>query len=246
MNKASEARTSGAKTSGIFGTVIVLAAFVALLALGTWQVQRMVWKTDMLTAIHTGMAAEPTVFDNSATYDEYTRIMVEGRFDHAKEMYVYAINKNGLPGFYIYVPLHTDNNETIIINRGFVAPDFLDQATRAEGLPSGNVSLTGMLRNGAVKKYFIPENDITANRWFFADLAAMVDNIGQDRDTVYPMILELEADSAVTVPPYGGVTRVNIPNNHLGYAITWYGLALALLVVVFIYRKKTNRKQEEI
>ena len=239
MNKTSGTKTSEAKTSGIFGTVIVFAAFVALLALGTWQVQRMVWKTDMLTAIHTGMAAEPTVFDKGATYNEYTRIMVEGRFDHAKEMYVYAINKNGLPGFYIYVPLHTDNNETIIINRGFVAPDFLDHATRAEGLPSGNVSLTGMLRNGAVKKYFIPENDITANRWFFADLAAMVENIGQ---ASYPMILELEADSAVTVPPYGGVTRVNIPNNHLGYAVTWYGLALALLVVVFIYR----RKQTEI
>jgi surfeit locus 1 family protein len=221
----------------ILGAVIVIVAFLSLLALGTWQLQRMAWKTNLLASIELGLAAEPVALEDSTTYAEYTRIVAEGRYNHDKEQYLYTIGSNGNPGFNVYTPLIRDGKKTIIINRGFVPPEMLEQDSRATGLPEAIVQVVGVLRNSALKKYFIPENEINKNRWFYADHAAMVAAMGLNTDGVSSMFLELDEGQNST-PPFGGVTRVNLPNNHLGYAVTWYGLALALLVVVFIYRRK--------
>lgn len=222
------------------GAIVISLAFISLLALGTWQVQRMAWKTNLIANIENGLAAEPVPLNDGAAYSEYSRVVVEGYFDHSKEMYLQTINKDGDFGFYVYVPFFRPDKKVILVNRGFVPPALIDPSTRIDGLPMGNVVLSGVLRTSAEKKYFIPDNDIAANRWFYADLTAMSKAAGLFEQNVFPMILEAEANVNATTPPFGGVTRVNIVNNHLGYAVTWFGLAISLLVVVFFYRRKTK------
>lgn len=243
--------TKPSALKSVLGAALVVAAFISLLALGTWQVQRLVWKTELIAAIDRGLNTPAVVLDDIATYPEYSRVVTTGFFDHEQEQYLHAINKNGQPGFHVYAPLLRAGQKTVLVNRGFVPPQFLDSATRQEGLLAGEVTLTGVLRKSVVKKYFIPENNVDSNRWFYADLIAMAQAMGFDSADVSPMFLVVEEspnpDAMPMVPmmPMGGVTRVNLPNNHLGYAVTWYGLALALLVVVYVYRRKQRPKPTE-
>ena len=230
----------------IIGASLIVVSFLSLLALGTWQTQRLEWKNALVEAINTGINMAPVPLGDSDEHAEYNHVQISGVFNYDQEFYLHAIDKNGYAGFHIYVPLMRQGERTIIVNRGFVPPALVEPETRVAGQVLGVVSLTGVLRKTAIKKYFIPENEIENNRWFYADLGAMAKAAGLSEADVYPMFVEADFGQNKNNIPRGGVTRVKITNNHLGYAITWFGLALALLVVVFIYnRNKTLTLNED-
>lgn len=220
----------------LWPTVAMLAALAILLGLGTWQLQRKAWKEGLLAEIAARTTAAPIALDEAlrrwqAGEDlEYARARVAGRFLHDKERFYYAPGKEG-PGFHIYTPLETSGGVIVLVNRGFVPDRFKDRSQRRDGLPTGATEVTGLLRASGRTGWFTPANDVAANLWFWRDLAGMAESaFGTDAKRVAPFFLDEEAHGA-NAWPRGGVTRLELPNRHLEYALTWYGLALGLIGV---------------
>lgn len=220
-----------------------LAALVVLIGLGYWQVERLHWKEALIERVNSKIAAPPVPLLSLLPVDparpltpdalEYRPVRVTGRFRHKAELFYYATLK-GEAGFHVYTPLEIEGAEPkiILVNRGFIPADKKDPATRPQTIPSGTVAITGLLRWPDQKKpnRFMPDNDQKANIYFWRDLSAMIAQTQAEPANVLPYFLYADK-TAADVLPVGGVTIIDFPNSHLGYAITWFGLALTLIGV---------------
>lgn len=222
-----------------FAAPLVLLALVLLLALGTWQVKRMYWKEGLLADIQQRTQAPPVPLADieklaaSGGDIEYRTVQLSGTFDHTKEQHFFATFQ-GQTGYYIYTPLKLADDRTIFVNRGFVPYDMKEPATRKEGEVAGNVSIEGLARArlGSKPSSLLPDNDLAKNIYYWKDLTAMTSRAGLEPAQVLPFFVDANAAANPGGWPKGGVTLIDLPNNHLQYVITWYGLALALVIVV--------------
>ena len=222
-----------------FAAPLVLLALVLLLALGTWQVKRMYWKEGLLADIQQRTQAPPVPLADieklaaSAGDIEYRTVQLSGTFDHTREQHFFA-TFHGQTGYYIYTPLKLADERTIFVNRGFVPYDMKEPATRKEGEVAGNVSIEGLARArlGSKPSSLLPDNDLAKNIYYWKDLTAMTSRAGLEPAQVLPFFVDANAAPNPGGWPKGGVTLIDLPNNHLQYVITWYGLALALVIVV--------------
>ncbi|XUY27353.1 SURF1 family protein [Agrobacterium sp. rho-8.1] len=222
-----------------FAAPLVLLALVLLLALGTWQVKRMYWKEALLADIQqrTQAPAVPLAQIESTAASggdiEYRTVTVSGTFDHAKEQHFFATFR-GQTGYYIYTPLRLPDGRSIFVNRGFVLYDMKEPAKRAAGQVPGVVTVQGLARArlDAKPSSLLPENDMVKNIYYWKDLSAMVRSAGLPIGQVVPFFVDADTTPNPGGWPKGGVTLIDLPNSHLQYAITWYGLALALVIVV--------------
>ena len=236
-------------------TIAALLGTVFLLGLGTWQLQRMHWKAALLAKLETRAVAEPValavareMFTRSGDDVRFLRVNARGRYRHDAEMHLYGIWQKQ-PGWRVITPLETVAGETLLVIRGFV-PDAMKRAeTRRDGQPDGEVDLVGRLRFAEAPGTFIPDNDTAANQWYWRDLAAMQ----KAADTVngsssIPFFLELEsAAHPAQWPQPAPVSAASLHNRHLGYALTWFGLAGALLCVyglMFRARRKAAKLED--
>lgn len=232
-------------------TVCTLAALVVLIGLGTWQMQRRAWKEGLLDAIAQRVTATPVPLDAAARRWaagedlEYLRVTARGRFQHDKERLLYAPGKEG-PGFHVFTPLETADGRTLFVNRGFVPDAVKDPAARAAGQPQGEVEVTGLLRGPGEQGWFMPANEPTRNLWFWRDLDGMAASVlGRDRARVLPFFLDEQSRDSARQPgtwPRPGVTRLDLPNRHLEYALTWYGLAGTLIAVYLAFAHARLRR----
>lgn len=229
-------------------TIAVVIATAMLLALGAWQMQRLHWKRDLIARFEARAAAEPValkaalnMFTGSTDDARFLRVHATGRYDHERELHLYALRK-GEPGWHIVTPLQTADGQRVLVIRGFVPDRLKEPRTRAEGAPEGNVEVTGQVRYGETAGTFTPDNDPSANRWFWRDLTAMQQAAGAGQGTfMLPFFVELEApDHAARWPEPHPFTAARLHNRHLGYAITWFGLAAALLAIygVLVFRRR--------
>lgn len=217
-----------------------LVAFAVLIMLGTWQVQRMHWKEGLLATIEARVHAEPKPLDavlssGPAVADlEYTPVALEGTFVHAAERHFFA-TWNGASGFFVYTPLLRPKGDYVFVNRGFVPYDLKDAARRPQSLVDGPVAITGLLRAPLVEKpsAILPDNDPGKNLFYWKDIRAMAASAGLPADAAILGVF-VDADDTPNEGglPVGGVTIVDLPNNHLQYVVTWYGLAAALAAVL--------------
>jgi len=225
-------------------TVLSAAALAVLIGLGVWQLRRLQWKEGLIADIEARIKAEPislkeTVARARAGEDvSYVRVRVDGRFDNDEERYLFAVS-DGTPGWHVITPLTTQDEEVVLIDRGFVPETFRDPSSRAQGELNDAVTITGLARPPETQGLFVPDNEIEQNRWFWRDLSAMAKSMfggGAGTKDVAPFFLEAERSD---IPgggwPLGGQTRLDLPNNHLQYAITWFALALCLVVIYVIY-----------
>jgi surfeit locus 1 family protein len=245
-----------AKRSGlVFATITVLAALPILLGLGFWQLDRLAWKETLLAAIAERTKAPPTDLLNaySATHEldigyEYYRVKVRGRFLHDKERYRYAPNQKLGPGYEVYTPFEmADGAGVLFVNRGYVTEAKKDPASRPEGQINGEVEVVGLLRSPGTKATFTPENDSKGNLWYWRDFDGMLGSaFGPEPPAAIPVFVDAEA-AAPGGWPSGGATLLELPNRHLEYALTWFGLAGALLAVfaafVWTLLRATPREQ---
>ena len=228
----------------IFGAL----ALVVLFALGTWQVKRLAWKEALLATIEQRTTQEQLPLADvlakmQAGNDiEYMPITAVGYFDHANEQHFFA-TFDGLSGYYLYTPLMLEADLFIFVNRGFVPFDKKDPATRPESLVSLSQHVTGLARSAPAAKagWVVPENDIAKNVFHWKDLSAMIARTGKPAEQFVPMFIDQDNNANPTQLPVGGVTIIDLPNNHLQYAITWFGLALTLIGVLGFYVVR-NRK----
>jgi surfeit locus 1 family protein len=219
-------------------TVVTIAGLATLIGLGTWQLQRLAWKTGLIATVESRVNADPIAMPSRVQWPlvdleqmEYRPVTATGAFDHAGEAHIFtqlpqARGRNGGPGFWIIAPFRLDDGGTVLVNRGFVPREFEDPSTRPEGQVTGTVTLTGLIRRPERQQAFVPDNDPARNIWFFRDIAAMASAAGYPEAA--PFLLDERANAIPGGLPQAGETRLVFKNDHLQYALTWYGLALCL------------------
>ena len=229
--------------------VCIAVGTVVLLGLGTWQVQRLAWKEAMIERAQTNRTAEPIPYDGLFPLEEtgedleYLPVTVTGRFLHDREVYYFATYEGGATGRFVYTPLERADGSIVWVNRGFVLQEDVDPARRADGQIEGVIEVRGLSRMAPAEKpnSLFPDNEPQNRLFFWKDRDAMTEAAGLDPTQVLPFFVDAARDGPHAAPrlPVGGVTRIEFPNNHLQYAVTWYGLALTLLVVggAFLWRR---------
>ncbi|MEW9806933.1 SURF1 family protein [Mesorhizobium sp. ZMM04-5] len=220
--------------------LLAAAAFIVLIGLGTWQVQRLHWKEDLLATIEARVSGMPRPLDAiEADYAaqgsvDYMPVMATGTFRHDGERHFLATWK-GRSGFFVYTPLELADGRFVIVNRGFVPYELKDASERAEGQVAGAVAIAGLARDPLSEKpsSLVPDNDLAKNVFYWKDRDAMAASAGLgDKAVVVPFFIDADAAPNPGGWPVGGVTLIDLPNNHLQYAVTWYGLAAALAAVM--------------
>lgn len=213
---------------------------VVLIGLGTWQVQRLQWKQDLIERLQRRTTAEAVSLPEgppSREEMEFRRVRVTGAFDHAHEFYLWNRLRDGRQGLNVLTPLvGTDGQETILVDRGWVPLALQDPATRAAGQVQGPVTLEGVLRFADRRSSQARQNNSEKNIWFSVDPAAMAD--AARLETMPDHYVELTDRDVPDGWPIGQEMRVNLTNNHLQYAITWYSLAVALAVIYVVYHRR--------
>lgn len=243
----------------VFILVVSASIGVVILSmLGVWQVQRLGWKTDLIERVETGLSAPPVPApgpDDWAALDtaamEYTPMSVTGTFDHARTAYVtYTLTRPKGPagglGYMVMTPLLTDDGWTAYVNRGFVPADRRAPETRPESIVEGETTVVGLLRGRSLKPWFVPGDNAADNVWLSRDPALYAAAYGAPSDRIAPYIIDAVYDPDLPGGlPQGGETIVSFSNNHLGYALTWFGLAAALAVMAAAFVVGRLRAQSD-
>lgn len=207
-----------------------LLLFATFVALGSWQLQRRVWKLDLIERVNQRVAAPavhapaPADWPNvSAARDEYRHVQLTGRFIAGSDTRVQAVTKIGA-GFWLLSALQQADGSVVLVNRGFVPP----QSKTVSSALETPVAITGLLRLTEPGGGFLRKNDPAGNRWFSRDLAAIAQARGLRQ--VAPYFVDADAASVNTEAdpdqPVGGLTVISFANSHLVYALTWFTLAL--------------------
>ena len=214
-----------------------LIAAAALAVLGVWQLERRVWKHELIAAVDARIGAAPVAAPGpdawpriSARPDAYRRVTATGRFRHGDEVLVQAVTDRGA-GFWVMTPLETPGF-TLLVNRGFVTTNRRDPHARAAGNVAGAVTVTGLLRLTEPDGGFLRTNDPSAGRWYSRDVAAIARAKGLARTA--PYFVDADASPNPDGYPVGGLTVVQFRDHHLVYALTWF--ALCALALFFAWR----------
>ena len=247
-----------ARRSGLLiPSLATIIAFVVLFALGTWQLQRKAWKEDLIATLTRQLTAAPVDLPPPEQWaalrpqrDEFTRVKFRAEYSPAKEAVVWATGSalrddvKG-PGIFVFTPARLASGETVAVNRGFVADQKPTGATARPAPSQGPVEITGVLRWPEPKIWELTAPyDKGAQLWFVRDHLAMAQENGWG--PVAPFYIEREAQQPADGLPPPGPLKPNVPNNHLQYAVTWYGLAAVLLAVFgFWVRSRHHSRVEE-
>jgi surfeit locus 1 family protein len=223
-----------------------LLAFILLLGLGTWQVQRLGWKERLIAARHAAVTAPPAPLPRTlaaARTLEYHHVRATGTFLNERELFLGATDEIGHAGYHVITPLRLEDGAILLVDRGFIPEGRKSPATRAEGELKGTVTVTGLIRIAPASKpaWFLPDNSVARNYWIWVDIPAMAK--ADHLDHVLPFYIDADATPNPGGLPIGGQTRLKLPNHHLQYSITWYALAASLLVIyiIFIRRRISER-----
>lgn len=234
----------------IVAGVCALAVLGVLVSLGIWQLQRLSWKEGLIAQIDARSHAAPVAIPPEASWPalkpedyEYRRVTLTGRFEHDKEALVFRAAGPGdilaQPGYLVVTPLRLADGAHVLVTRGFVPEASRDPATRAAGQIMGDVTLTGLMRAPEPRNWFTPPDDPAKNSWFTRDTAEIVQYFRLERAA--PFSVDADATPVPGGLPRGGVTVVEIRNDHLSYALTWFGLAATLLVVLGLVLVRRRR-----
>jgi surfeit locus 1 family protein len=218
-------------------TVFAIFGFALLIGLGTWQVQRLHWKEGLIAAREAAVTAPPIALPHTlaeARGEEFRHVRIDGKFLGVREFRVHALSRDGGDGYHVVAPFALAAGGTVLVDRGFVP------AGAEPAPPSEAGALTGLLRlSQGPPSWFTPDNRPALNEWFYVDPAAMAAADGLAG--VLPFYVDADAGPDPRKYPVGGQTPLDLPNNHLQYAITWYALAAALVVYYLLVVRRARR-----
>ena len=232
--------------------LMTLALLPVLIGLGNWQWQRKAWKEDLIAKIEARRTAEPVSYPKALSDYvkngdvEYLHVRVTGTFDYGQERHLYAPTPQS-QGWHVYTLMKPHGGlPPVFVNRGWVPDTLKDPSKRAAGQVAGPVTVTGLIRLPEHKGWFTPDNDYAGNRWFSRDLDAMqygpagppspLQFTTEKKQAYAPF--SIDADAVPENPggmPKGGTTVIHLPNSHLQYVVTWYGLALTLICLFAVF-----------
>ncbi|MGH6888582.1 MAG: SURF1 family protein [Rhizomicrobium sp.] len=223
-------------------TAFFLPVFALLMGLGVWQLERLHWKVALIAQIRRNMAAQPIPLDAALALGDraqYRPVALSGHFDNAKEIYAFMTGPGGAPVYHVLTPLFLSDGRAMMIDRGYIPIALRDPNSRPGSEPQGRVRVVGIWRRPDKPGPFTPPADLKDRVWFARDLAGIAK--AEHLSLAAPALLEATASPLDRSWPRGGQTRVDIPNDHLQYALTWFLLAGALLVIYFSYHRARGR-----
>ena len=236
-----------------------LLAFAVLIVLGTWQVERKAWKEALIASLIERLASPPQTLPRAKDWakldragDEYRRVKFTASFDNAREALVFAAASAfrpdvTSPGYWVFTPARLADGSIVVVNRGFVPDVRRDPKSRPQGRIAEAIEITGALRWPDERHWFTPADDVSRNLWFTRDPAAIAAAKGLDKGldpgagAVAPFYVEQEAPTPPGGLPQPGKLVVALPDNHLQYALTWYGLAAVLAAVFGFWAASSGR-----
>ena len=227
-------------------TIVAFPALLVLVGLGSWQLQRLQWKNDLITSFES--RAEAPAIAVPATYAgfdqvEFRRLSLNGVFQHEKEVFLTGRTYEGNAGFHVVTPFQLDDERIILINRGWVSEDYRDPAKRSFSQITGNVAVAGILRRPGVKGYFVPENEPDNGFWFTLVPSQINHHLKLGEKAINQFYADAIRTSDVVTLPIAAKTKLNLRNAHLSYALTWYGIGLALIGVYVSFHYQAGRLQ---
>ncbi|KRB04291.1 SURF1 family protein [Lysobacter sp. Root690] len=237
-------------------SLLFLAAFLGLIALGVWQIQRRAWKLDLIQRVDARVHAPPGAAPGpadwatvSADRDEYKHVQLEGQYLPVAATRVQAVTELG-PGFWLLQPFQTTSGDIVLINRGF-APN--ERKAAEAGEAPADTRVAGLLRLSEPGGGFLRKNAPAQDRWYSRDVQAIAAKLGLNKlglKQVAPYFID--ADRSAPLPsdptvepswPVGGLTVIKFPNSHLSYALTWFALALMVVFAAWrVYLEERRRR----
>ena len=197
------------------------------MSLGSWQLYRLNWKLELISQIESSLKNNPVEL-SKADKKNYLRIKTSGTIDFDNQIYLYNLNESGKPGFEVINPILIEG-QNYLINRGWIPFNKKDQS-EINLFDSGNI--VGTLKTQSKANSFKPNNDVEENYWFTLDRDDIFSYTGK-KFSKY--IIYLNGDYKVPKPK---VITANISNNHKKYAITWFSMAISILLIYLYFRKK--------
>jgi len=229
-------------------TLFTVPALAVLLGLGIWQVQRLHWKEGLIAQRDAAVAAAPITPPQTlagARGLEFHHVVADGTFQNDKELFLAASSDSGESGYQVLTPLLMSDGREMLVNRGFIPLALKERTKREAGEPSRPQRVVGLLRLPPAQKpsFFLPDNRPDLNLWFWVDLPAMAKQDGIAG--AVPFYIDADKTPNPGGWPKGGVTRLDLPNDHLQYAITWFSLAIALAVIYVLYHRRSAAPASE-
>ena len=236
-------------------TAAAFACILLLSGLGIWQLDRKAWKENLIATLNARLGSAPKDLPPRASWprlredsEEFRRVSFPAEFIDGEEALVYTAGSSLRPdvkgpGYWVFAPARLAGGSIILINRGFIPDDRKDPATRADGAPHGIVDLVGVMRWPEKRNSFTPPDDPDKSIWYLRDSNAIA--AAKKWATAAPFYIDQEEPVPAGGFPKPGKLEVHLTDNHLQYAITWFGLALALagVYVVWLARRLFGRKE---
>jgi surfeit locus 1 family protein len=208
-------------------SIFVFLFISTFVVLGSWQLIRLNWKLELINQIEVSLKNDPVnLLDHTPT--NYLRIKTTGTIDFDKQIYLYNLNEKGQPGFDIVSPIIIEN-KNFLLNRGWI-PFNEKENDKINILASPNI--TGTLKKQLKANRFKPKNNIQDNYWFTLNRKDIFQYMEKNFS---PFVIYL--DSNLDMPKVKTITA-KISNNHKKYAITWFSLAISILVFYLYFRRK--------
>ena len=214
------------KNKFLFSVFIIFFIFV-FIGLGTWQIIRLNWKNNLILEIENSLKNPPVELAQSKK-ENFLKIKTSGSIDFDKQIYLYNLNESGTPGFEVINPI-TIGDENFLINRGWIP--FEKKGTQEINV-FDQKNIIGTLRLQGRKNIFKPDNDLDENYWFSLNREDILKFTGKNFSKY---IIYLDGNYQLPRPKK---ITANISNNHQKYAITWFSLALSILLLYLYFRKK--------
>lgn len=225
--------------------VTVIIGLLILLSLGTWQVSRLQWKNELQQEMSERFAAEAVPLSSLDHQDPvapyYQRVSVKGAFLHDKEVHVYMVSpKDGSSqaGYQILTPLKKSDGSFVLIDRGWVPEELKDASRRVFSLPDGIVTIEGVILPGEKRGAFTPDNDFEQKIWYWIHIPEIADALEIDLSSFFIRDFGYKGDDIFLKKEY----QPELHNDHLQYVITWYSLALILLVIYILFQIQRKHK----
>ena len=208
--------------------IFVFFFIVLFCSLGTWQLYRLDWKENLINEIREGLNSTPVKYSHSLN-KSYQRVYLKGEYDFNYQIYLYSLNEKGQPGYDVITPFKTSQSKNVLINRGWISKEKKEK-------PVINFTeksrIQGLLKKQGKKNIFKPKNDVKNNIWFSLNINQIQNFTGKNFSN---HVVYLEDDS-INVPLPKKIS-IDLPNNHLKYAITWYSISISILLYFLYFRR---------
>ena len=208
-------------------SVFIIFFISVFIGLGTWQIIRLNWKNNLILEIENSLKNPPVELAQS-NKENFLKIKTSGSIDFDKQIYLYNLNESGTPGFEVINPI-TIGDENFLINRGWIP--FEKKGTQEINV-FDQKNIIGTLKLQGRKNIFKPDNDLDENYWFSLNREDILKFTGKNFSKY---IIYLDGNYQLPRPKK---ITANISNNHQKYAITWFSLALSILLLYLYFRKK--------